>query len=297
VRVSHPSDPAASQQSQRSGEPGATVASHTCTGTPKPNLGVTLDPDIHELPARSALYYADPFPIRYNQTAGRAERTLPIMARHFHEWVEPETGRRVVRLSDETGSTSLYFNVNGYTPEGDILVISTLRGLDKVDMDTLESVKLFRTERPFKFLFVGLKYRRAYYQTLDDNTVCYVDIDTGNIREVARVDRGDIQAINCDETLLSGVETDPGSTSEILRLFENRDRATDQFDYRANWPDGTPMSYADAKEVRLNQRLKARIPMKMFVIETESEKRRDVYESTDWLNHLLFSPTDPNLLM
>lgn len=29
-------------------------------------------------------------------------------------WIDPDTGRRVVRLTDEPGSASLYFNQNGY---------------------------------------------------------------------------------------------------------------------------------------------------------------------------------------
>jgi len=213
------------------------------------------------------------------------------------EWVDPDTGYRVVRLSDEPGSSSLYFNYNGYTPEGDILVISTRHGLDKVHMESLHTSTIMRLDRPFKFLFVGLKYRRAYYQTLDDNVIHYVDIDTGKSVEIAQAGLGDIQTINCDETLLGGVQTDPDCKADILRLFENRNKETDQFDYRADWPDGTPMSYADAKEVRLNDRLKAEIPMQMFVIGTADGVRRNVYGSTDWLNHLLFSPTDPNLLM
>ena len=41
------------------------------------------------------------------------------------EWVDPETGHRVVRLSDEPGSSSFYFHQNGYTAKGDKLVFST----------------------------------------------------------------------------------------------------------------------------------------------------------------------------
>ena len=29
------------------------------------------------------------------------------------EWIDPDTGHRIVRLSDEPGSASLYFNYNG----------------------------------------------------------------------------------------------------------------------------------------------------------------------------------------
>src|SRR5262249_34715059 len=34
------------------------------------------------------------------------------------EWTDPDTGHRVVRLSDEPGSQSLYFHQNAYTPDG-----------------------------------------------------------------------------------------------------------------------------------------------------------------------------------
>ena len=35
------------------------------------------------------------------------------------EWIDPDTGHRVIRLSDEPNSQSLYFHYNSYTPEGD----------------------------------------------------------------------------------------------------------------------------------------------------------------------------------
>jgi oligogalacturonide lyase len=34
------------------------------------------------------------------------------------EWIDKDTGHRVIRLSDKPGSGSLYFNFNGYTPDG-----------------------------------------------------------------------------------------------------------------------------------------------------------------------------------
>ena len=45
------------------------------------------------------------------------------------EWIEPATGHRVVRLSRDAGSTSLYFHQNSYTAAGDKLLISTPAGL------------------------------------------------------------------------------------------------------------------------------------------------------------------------
>jgi oligogalacturonide lyase len=47
----------------------------------------------------------------------------------------------------------------------------------------------------------------------------------------------------------------------------------------------------------MEQRLAARIPMVLFVADLRTGEVRTVLKSTDWLNHLLFSPSDPNLLM
>jgi hypothetical protein len=37
------------------------------------------------------------------------------------EWIDADTGHRIVRLSDEPGSGSLYFNQNGYTADGKLI--------------------------------------------------------------------------------------------------------------------------------------------------------------------------------
>src|SRR3990170_3358537 len=76
-----------------------------------------------------------------------------------------------------------------------------------------------------------------------------------------------------------------------------RDPRTGQVAYAATGPDGQPLTFAEAKEVRLNDRLEARIPMEIFTIDTRTGERRSVHRSTDWLNHLQFSPIDPGLLM
>src|SRR5947209_6013607 len=50
------------------------------------------------------------------------------------EWVDPDTGHRVVRLSDEAGSRTLYFHDNAYTPEGDKLIFATPTGVASIDV-------------------------------------------------------------------------------------------------------------------------------------------------------------------
>ena len=47
----------------------------------------------------------------------------------------------------------------------------------------------------------------------------------------------------------------------------------------------------------MERRPAARLPMALFVMEVKTGSIKTILKSTDWLNHLLFSPTDPSLLM
>src|SRR5579863_4025992 len=51
-------------------------------------------------------------------------------------WVDPDTGHRVVRLTKEPGSASLYFNQNGYTADGKKMVYTTPDGISVLDLET-----------------------------------------------------------------------------------------------------------------------------------------------------------------
>lgn len=55
------------------------------------------------------------------------------------DWIDPDTGHRIIRLSAEPGSTTLYFHDNSYSPEGDKLVFNSPSGLAMVDLATLGS--------------------------------------------------------------------------------------------------------------------------------------------------------------
>src|SRR5438034_10563595 len=63
------------------------------------------------------------------------------------EWVEKETGHRVIRLSGDEGGSSLYFHQNVYTPKGDKLVFDTRAGIVVVDISKLGQ-QLAGTARP-----------------------------------------------------------------------------------------------------------------------------------------------------
>ena len=44
------------------------------------------------------------------------------------EWIDADTGHRVIRLSREDGTESLYFNQNAYTADGKKLIVTTASG-------------------------------------------------------------------------------------------------------------------------------------------------------------------------
>ena len=50
-------------------------------------------------------------------------QSLPI------SWVDKDTGHRVIRLTDEPGSSGFYFNVNAFTPDGRQMVYNAPDGI------------------------------------------------------------------------------------------------------------------------------------------------------------------------
>ncbi|WP_077512578.1 oligogalacturonate lyase family protein [Sphingomonas sp. LM7] len=221
------------------------------------------------------------------------------MADPAAQWVDTLTGHKVIRISREADSASLYFHQNSYTPQGDKMVISVPGGISVIDLKSWEVTPLVKG-KGLILLFTGRKTRTAYYQTRAGEgkpwTIHAADIDSGKTRKIAEIKEGFIGSINADETLLLGqwAETDkplqPGAKPGDNNKFG-------QAQYAANWPDGRPMTYADAKEVRLNDRLEAKVPMEIFTIDVKTGARKVVTASTDWLNHIQFSPTDPQQIM
>ena len=52
----------------------------------------------------------------------------PADATPPRSWIDPDTGHRVIRLTNEPGSDSFYFNVNPYTPDGKEMAYTTADG-------------------------------------------------------------------------------------------------------------------------------------------------------------------------
>jgi oligogalacturonide lyase len=207
--------------------------------------------------------------------------TVVFAAEPPKSWIDADTGHRVIRLTEEPGGASLYFNQHGYTADGKKLIYTTPHGISALDLKTLASKAVVAGR--VRVIEAGHKTQNVYYTK--DGSLWATDVDTLATREIGKLPpRGSVVTINADETLAAGTYTEVAPTPAQA--------------YNPNAP-AAPQGLEQPvnKGQMMEQRLAARIPMGLFVMDTQSGAVRTIHRATDWLNHLLFSPTDPSLLM
>ena len=240
------------------------------------------------------------------------------------EWIDQDTGHRIVRLSDEPGSSSNYFNVNSFTPDGQWMAFTSPSGIMALNLKTHET-KLILPGR-VSLLFVGRKTGTVYYTTGLEQTQGHdansphvpgtaaasrpapvadrdrkgprdlmgYDIATGQSRKILTLQPGYmIETVNADETLFAGARNTGAAGAGVApqSVMASRDPGDEV------GPDGKKLTYAEGREVQINRRLMQKIPMEIFTVDARTGAIKTVTASTDWLNHLQFSPTDPDLLL
>ncbi len=195
-------------------------------------------------------------------------------------WIDPQTGHRVVRLTDEPGSESLYFNDNAFAPDGKEMVYSTPNGISAIDLSTFKTHPVVAGH--VRIIVAGYKTQTVYY--LKDQSLYAANIDTGAERKIADLPaptaRG-IATVNADETLAAG------SYIEDRSPGEGGDRSQQTH----------PLNQPPNKGQMMERTLAAHYPRVLFTINLQTGEQKIILHSTDWINHLLFSPTDPTLLM
>src|SRR6266566_9643998 len=78
------------------------------------------------------------------------------------EWIDASTGHRIIRLSREDGTQSLYFNQNAYTADGKKLIVTTAGGgIATITLATREVKPL--AAGPVSVLVAGHKTGDVYY--------------------------------------------------------------------------------------------------------------------------------------
>lgn len=193
------------------------------------------------------------------------------------EWVDRDTGHRVVRVSDEAGSRSLYFTQHAFLRDGR-LVYSSPSGIRAVNLESRKTETLVSGKA--KLIEVGRKLGRVYFRR--DRTLFVYDPQTREERVIATLPpRWNIDAINCDETLAAGTIT----------LTDSNDPSRDR----------KPMdeaAFMKQKGRMMEERLAKKLPMELFTLDLRTGKVVNRFNRcTDWLNHVQFSPTDPHQLL
>lgn len=217
----------------------------------------------------------------------RAQSNAPV------EWIDADTGHRVVQLSTAPGSESLYFNLNPFTPDGKKMVITTPDGISMIDLQTHAVEKII--EGRVHIIMVGHKTGSIYYGETriangeTNRFVCSIDPNTKAVREIMKLPRGqEVSTVNADETLLAGTITErtDWGTNEFFTGGPNRLNDIATVD-----------AYRGKKGTMMEDRLAKHYPMELFFYNIATGRTRTVNRCTDWLGHLQFSPTDPGLLM
>ena len=187
------------------------------------------------------------------------------------EWIDPDTGHRVVRLSHEDGSQSAYFHQHEFTPDGGKLIFTAPSGLYTVNLQTRE-IEQIRSDRTW-FICAGRKTGKAYYFQRDEEgqSLWAVDPITKADQKVIDIPEGlSIANINCDETLAGGkIDLKP-------------------VDWRNHANTGHRPGFGTANTDR---------DMQLITLNLETGEVKKFNRSNAWLNHIQFSPTDPQQIL
>jgi len=230
-------------------------------------------------------------------------------------WVDKDTGHRVWRVSDEPNSGGFYFNVNAYTPDHRQMVYNSPDGIRVLDLAIMKTRLLVpkpasadAAERPGlggpHTIVVGHKTNSVFFSEMDPathgNAIYKADTNTGVVRKLTDLPpHVSVASINADETLGVGTynEGDTPASSEFGAAAAPPARSGGAAVQGA-------LVQAENKGQMMEARLAARIPVVMFTIRLEpgpnGEKAgamKTLFHSTDWIGHMLFSPTDPELIM
>src|SRR6186713_1507338 len=91
--------------------------------------------------------------------------TAPTTAPAPREWIDPDTGHRIHRLTDEPNSTGFYFNMNAFTPDGKRMIYSAPDGIHVLDLSSNQARLLVASKDAgqMRTIMVGHKTPTLYF--------------------------------------------------------------------------------------------------------------------------------------
>ena len=208
------------------------------------------------------------------------------------DWIDPATGHRIIRLSQEDGSASLYFHENAYTAEGDLMIISTPQGLSTVNLKD-HSIQLVAPGVRYSMgmssgVEVGRKTRSVYYEKREagGTTIYATQLDTKATRVVAKLPFSvDFGGANADETLLFG------------EYSMGRGTASPATAPAVAVPVPTTQAAAIPPAGRGRRGGGGGGMKQFFTVNIQTGEVKTFFPTMDNLNHPQCSPTDPTLAL
>ena len=224
------------------------------------------------------------------------------------QWIDADTGHRVVRLSEQAGSRTLYFHDNAYTPEGDKLIFNAPSGIAAIEV-----AKIGTPSQKLEIIATGgganvARRSREIYLSRGGRgaggppgagLIVAVNIDTHAERPVPNAIS---TIINCDETftftLLRGdAAIDPSGKTlppttrpyvpQLQRMFPGK-----------KLEDLTPdQRYSVNKEEGLARGTLSPRPAAYTFFNLKTGQRTTGGYQYGNLDHQQFNPTDSNLLL
>ncbi len=253
------------------------------------------------------------------------------------DWIDPDTGHRVVQLSETPGSGTLTFHQNTYSPEGDKLIFNTPAGIAVVDVKAIGTPagKMHLAVPDANAVAIARRTREIYFTRGHQGPrppvssaespvnpgappsssppgegnrngftpppatpVFAAHLDTGAIREIPNATSRN-STINADETfaVATVVQVDP--TGHTPKPPEHVFVPQIQRMFPGKKPeDLTPdQLYAAQKEDGLARRVFNPESMAFVFTNLKTGEKNTTGYQYAWLNHLQFSPADPALLL
>ena len=214
------------------------------------------------------------------------------------DWIDGDTGHRVVRLTGDAGGSTLYFHDNAFSPEGDRLIFNTPDGIAIVDVakigtDVARAAVIAPRTRGGYF---ARRTREIYYNDSPRGAVVAVNVDTTRTRDVPYA-RGLINATETLSVVKNANATDPDGTHprppartlvpQLQRMFPGK-----------KMEDLTPdQQFSVAKEDGLAARAVNPTLQSFVFTNLRSGQTTETGSQYGDLNHMQFNPVDPNLLL
>ncbi|WP_228852936.1 oligogalacturonate lyase family protein [Aegicerativicinus sediminis] len=196
-------------------------------------------------------------------------------------WIDSSTGHQIEKLVLRDGSNrSFYFHNNPFLKSSDgtsdIMIfmgeVDSTNQYFSVNLKTKDVDQITSNEGRKRGEIVGKKTRKVFYMIAD--SVFATHIDTHKTDFIYKFDDdviGSVTTLNADETLLGGALI----TKEENEIFKKNPSKSSYFE----------------------KIYEAKLERSLITINVNSKEYKNIYSEKAWLNHIQFSPTDPELLM